>query len=371
MGMPKDRNRPEATADLRRKAEEQIRTKSAEIPPPRSKQESSRLVHELEVHQIELEMQNAELLQVREQMEMALDKYTNLYDFAPVGYCTLDRQGTVVIANLTIATLFNIECSRLLGRRFGSFVADDYRQLFSDFLEKAFSCDTKSCDLKLTKEGNLPSFVRIEARPLISGNECHIAIIDISGRRRAEESFHQTRLRLAWVLEITSVGLWLNEMPLNRLTWDAQIKRLFYVDPDVEPTFDLFLSRLHPDDIEPTRLALENAIRTHTLYAIDHRAINPVSGEIRWIHSAGQATYAADDLPIHFDGLSYDITERKQTEDTIQRYNTDLICVNAELSRFNSVSVDRELRMIELKKEINELCVQYGQTPRYPLDFIK
>jgi len=57
--------------------------------------------------------------------------------------------------------------------------------------------------------------------------------------------------------------------------------------------------------------------------------------------------------------------------DIIQRYNTDLISVNAELNRFNSVSVERELRMIKLKKEINELCEQYGQPPRYPLDFVK
>ncbi len=319
-----------------------------------------------------MEMQNADLLQAREQMETALEKYTNLYDFAPVGYCTIDHEGVVRDANLTISTMLGIERSRLLGRRFGLIIDAAFRPLFSDFLEKVFGCrNTESCEVQLAKEGSIPFFVRIEARACSSGQVCHLAVTDVSGRKRAEESFHQTRMRLAWVLEKASVGLWFNEMPLNRLNWDAQTKQLFFVAPDVEPTIELFWNRVHPDDHEPTRLAMENGIRNQTLYEIDYRVVNPVTGEIRWIHAAGQAVYATDGTPIRFDGINYDITERKLNEDIIQRYNTNLISVNAELNRFNSVSVERELRMITLKKEINELCEQYGQPPRYPLDFVK
>ena len=369
----KNDKKPAVTAaELRRQAEDRLQANNAALQPARTEAEMQRRDHELEVHQIELEMQNAELLQAREQMEKALEKYTDLYDFAPVGYCTIDREGAVRDANLTISTLLGIERSKLLGRRFGRFIEDESRPLFSDFLEKVFSSrNTKSCEVKLAKKDGIPFFVRIEARTSHSEKECRIAVADVSGRKRAEESFHQSRMRLSWVLEKTSVGLWLNEMPLNRLTWDAQTKRLFFVAPDVEPTLDLFWNRVHPDDREPTQLAMENAIRNHTLYEIDHRVIDPVTGETRWIHSAGQAVYAADGTPIHFDGINYDITERKLNEDIIQRFNTDLISVNAELNRFNSVSVERELRMIELKKEINELCIQSGQPPRYPLDFVK
>ena len=66
-----------------------------------------------------------------------------------------------------------------------------------------------------------------------------------------------------------------------------------------------------------------------------------------------------------------DITERKQAEKLIQRHVEELCASNEELTRFNSATVGRELRMIELKKEINELCGQAGQQPRYPLDFEK
>ena len=72
-------------------------------------------------------MQNEELRQARDELETALEKYTDLYDFAPVGYFTLDRDGVIRAVNLTGAGLLGIERSRLLGRRFGLFVADGAR----------------------------------------------------------------------------------------------------------------------------------------------------------------------------------------------------------------------------------------------------
>jgi transcriptional regulator with PAS, ATPase and Fis domain len=326
MGIAKNKTQSTADTELRRKAEEQFDAKEVTTPSsPRTSLESRRLVHELEVHQIELEMQNAELLRARDQMEAALDKYADLYDFAPVGYCTLDREGTVQDANLTIATLLGIERSKMLGKRFGLFVVDEARQLFSDFLEKVFCCQcNESCEVRLTKEADPPLFVRIEARTFNSVQECRVAITDVSGRKRAEEKYHQSRARLAWVLEKTCIGSWLNDLPLKRLTWDAQTRRLFFVDPEDEPTIDLFWSRIHPDDREPTRLAVENALHNRTLYEIDHRAINPVTGEIRWIHSAGQAVYAADDTRIRFDGINYDITEIRTAREELQKAHDEM-----------------------------------------------
>ena len=85
--------------------------------------EAVRVLHELEVHQIELEMQNAELQKVRYELEGALEKYTDLYDFAPVGYCSLDESGLILEANLTGADMLGVERSRLIKRRLLPFLS--------------------------------------------------------------------------------------------------------------------------------------------------------------------------------------------------------------------------------------------------------
>jgi PAS domain S-box-containing protein len=167
--------------------------------------------------------------------------------------------------------------------------------------------------------------------------------IDITERKRAEEALRISRDRLAFVLNNTGIGLWLNSLPLNDLNWDNRTREFFFVLPDVEPTFDLFWSRLHPDDREPTRLAVEAALRDRTLYQIDHRAVNPDTGEIRWIRSAGKATYASDGIPIRFDGINYDITDRKQTEQALRQAEERLRVAlqNAPITVFNQ---DHELK---------------------------
>ena len=88
-------------------------------------------------------MQNAELRQARDELETALEKYTDLYDFAPVGYFTLDRKGTIRSVNLTGAALMGVERSRLVGRRFGFFVTDAARPTFTACLAKIFTIRAK------------------------------------------------------------------------------------------------------------------------------------------------------------------------------------------------------------------------------------
>ena len=187
-----------AAVELRRRAEEQLQANAPEASLSLTGGETQRHVHELEVHQIELEMQNSELRLARDEVETELENYTDLYDFAPVGYVTLDLNEIIHAVNLTGATLLGSERTRLIGRSFGQFIANEARQRFSEFLRKVFVSQTKeACELALLKGENQALFVQIEAVASASGLECRIGIIDISVRRQLEENLEILHTQLA------------------------------------------------------------------------------------------------------------------------------------------------------------------------------
>jgi two-component system cell cycle sensor histidine kinase/response regulator CckA len=173
---------------LRRRAEERLREPQSESGQARTEADTQHLVHELQVHQIELEMQNEELQKARDEMEAGLEKFSDLYDFAPVGYLTLDREGTVLEANLTSASLLGIERSRLVKRRFGSCVSASELPAFNTFLAQVFERRTRAfCEVTLLKKGKPQVELRLEAAVAASGRECRAVLADITERKRAEE----------------------------------------------------------------------------------------------------------------------------------------------------------------------------------------
>ena len=157
--------------------------KSMKVQLPRTEIMLQRLLHESEVRRIELEMQNADLREARDKAETTLREYTDLYDFAPVGFFTLDRSGIIRGVNLTGACLLGIRRTKLLGQRFGLFVSHPVRPVFIAFIEKIFeSGDIGSCEVTLTKDGMRPLHVQIEA---LAGKTGRIAALWSSTLRNA------------------------------------------------------------------------------------------------------------------------------------------------------------------------------------------
>jgi signal transduction histidine kinase/CheY-like chemotaxis protein len=179
---------PPTAAELRRRAEKRLREQPPETGHAQTDADRQRLVHELQVHQIELEMQNEELQKARDEMEAGLEKYSDLYDFAPVGYLTLDREGTIREANLTSTSLLGIERSRLLKRRFGLCVSAACLPAFTAFLTRVFASKAReSCEVTILKEGKPQVELRLEAVVAAAGRECRAVLEDITERKRAEE----------------------------------------------------------------------------------------------------------------------------------------------------------------------------------------
>jgi len=187
--VPKDKTPAPETHRLRHQAEERLRGNVPAHPCPEAVEDLQRLNHELHVHQIELEMQNEELHRAKDEAEEALARYLDLYEFAPVGYVTLDPKGTILAVNLTGATLLGTERSRLVGLPFQAFLAAGQAPLFG-FLDKAFSGQRKQfCEITLKPSGKAELYVRLEAQAANSGKECRVALVDITDLRQ-EELFH-------------------------------------------------------------------------------------------------------------------------------------------------------------------------------------
>lgn len=147
---------------------------------------SMRLIQELRVHQAELEMQNEELNRTRDELEQALKNYTDLYDFAPVGYFSLSRDGTIRAVNLTGTQLLSVERSRLIGRSLLLLFFAESRRIFSDFLDKVFAGEgEQSCEVILTRKDLPPLHVQINGN--LVGDECFAAVMNITERKELEK----------------------------------------------------------------------------------------------------------------------------------------------------------------------------------------
>ena len=171
------------------------------------------MLHELEVHQIELEMQNAELQKVRYELEGALGKYTDLYDFAPVGYCSLDESGLILEANLTGADMLGVERSRLIKRRLLPFLSAVSRPAYLAFLERVFSgTRDQVCEVLLLKESGGTMWAALRATAPVAlkgtGKWCRVTFGDITARKEAEENLRTSEARFRALFELGPVAVY-------------------------------------------------------------------------------------------------------------------------------------------------------------------
>ena len=188
---------PPLMRTLYRRAQAQLRkqrsSQKSEGTDPTLETDPQRLVHELQVHQIELEMQNGELEEAREKLEALLVDYTDLYDFAPVGYMSLNEQGQILKVNLTGASLLGVGRSRLIHRSLPAYVSSANRPMFLNFLKQVFAGSAKQvCETNLLREGGASFWVNIHgvAASSAGGSQkwCRVVVSDITALKLSEEA---------------------------------------------------------------------------------------------------------------------------------------------------------------------------------------
>jgi two-component system CheB/CheR fusion protein len=199
------RKRPDPK-DLRSRAEEWLRSRKAAAPA--GPKDDLRTVHELQVHEIELELQNEELRETRQALEVALARQTELFDFAPVGYFALGTLGEVVQVNFAGARLLDLDRSRVTGRRFSEFVSLRDVQAWDEFAAGLRNDPDQVLPMR-TIELALASrhgavLARVTAPTASPGSAVLLAVEDVTARRRAEEALREELHRRDEFLAILS-----------------------------------------------------------------------------------------------------------------------------------------------------------------------
>jgi PAS domain S-box-containing protein len=146
---------------------------------------AERLINELLLQKAELETQFSELRESYYALELRLERYKLFYEFAPVGYLSIDLNGNIIKSNYAVKGLVGLKGAQINQLPFARFVVEEDQPLFTAFLEKVF-CERagkKTCELRLSKKGSSTISVLIEAQISGSGLECMVAIIDITRLR--------------------------------------------------------------------------------------------------------------------------------------------------------------------------------------------
>ena len=318
--------KPETTSseDLRRRAEARVNS----LAPPTLEDgsvlgeaaalQALRQLHELQVHQLEVEMQNEELHQIQQDLVKALEDYTELYDFAPVGYLSLQRDGRITRANLEAGRLLGQERARLMTRRLADFLADSDKPAFAAYLQQVFLGESlKPLESRVPRPGAPPLSLLMEAALSADGRLCRIVLTDITRIREAEaglQESHERLGKLSWRLPGMIYQFRLFPDGRSCFPYSSEgIRALFGLEPEAvrEDGRSLF-AVIHPEDSAALMASIQQSALTLEPWHRDFRVELPEIGT-RWLSGAAQPEPLADGS-ILWHGFASDITARLEAE---------------------------------------------------------
>jgi len=282
------------------------------------------LVHEVQAHQVELQMQNEELKRTKLEMNNALAKYSALYDFAPIGLFTLDENRCILEVNIAGAELLGVKRANLLNRPFELFVALEDCQSFIAFSKSAFETSARQiCELSLLRDRVPTLYARIEGMAtrchISDGKQFRIAVMDITERKRAEDSLRLSEEKFRLAFENAFVGIAQTNRDKRIVEINQEFCRMLgYTKEELlgRSLFDF----IHPDDLDACIAGAER---------VENRVIAKLSIKTRYLRRNGTSIWADVIVSVvHEDKsksksqfnlvVAKDITQQKMAEDALQ-----------------------------------------------------
>jgi len=304
--------------NLRQKAEELLKMNPSQADSSLSAIETVKLIHELEVHQIELELQNEELILARSNVQKIAEKYTELYDLAPSGYFTLSLEGEVLNLNLCGAQMLGKVRSLLTGSRFDLVVSKDTRPIFYLFLERVFNNKSKeTCEVKLLTNGDNPTYVLLTGIITENQMQCNITMVDITRGKQLEERL----LFITKAVESAGEAIGISDAQGHHIYQNKALSDLFGYDTAEE----LQAAGGGPKTMKDPGVAKElfDTIMKGKHWSGELELVTK-SGSVFPAYEHANAITDSEGNIIGLIGIIKDITERKSAENKIRFLNETL-----------------------------------------------
>jgi PAS domain S-box-containing protein len=320
-------------------------------------------VHELQVHQIELETQNEELRQAQETITESRNRYVDLYDFAPVGYVTLDPQGLIVDLNLKGARLLGAPRNSLIQRPFILFVAPGDRQTFHTYhCQLAVGPGNQSCELEINPQQAPAIAVSLESLAIVEAGgrvlQYRVAITDITRRRKAEADLCRSEEKFRLLYEKAPLGYQsLNEDGIIREVNQAWLELLGYSRQEVIGHW--FGDFLPPGYVERSPEHFACVMGAGEVCNLNFDLVRKDGAQVA-VSFHGRVAFDDQGGFIQTLCMFQDITERKQAEEEIARKRDQLRALAGRLAEVEEA--ERQHLARELHDQVCQSLTALGLT---------
>jgi PAS domain S-box-containing protein len=248
-------------------------------------------------------------------------RYRAIVEASPECVKLLSPDGTLLQMNHAgMAMVEADEASDALGQCIYNIIAPEYREEYRAFNERVCRGEGGTKEFDIIGFKGTRRHMETTAVPLASpdGKFTHLAVTrDVTGRVEANRALAESRARLDHAVRVSGIGFWYCDLPFDELIWDERVKEHFWFPPNERITIEMFYARLHPDDRERTRQAIERSIQSRLTYEIDYRTVNPVTAATKWIRARGGTVYDSGGQPVRFDGVTVDVTVHKRAEESL------------------------------------------------------
>ena len=270
----------------------------------------------------------------KQRLSAERERFVQLFDQAPTFLAVLAGPDHVIeLANPGYLKL--IGHRSVVGRRLADALPDAVAQGYLTLLDevyrtgKSFSAFGAKYAVQASPEGPIDErYVDFVYQPMTDRDGSIIGIlvqgVDVTSRAAADHALALNRARLDYATRLSGVGFWYCDLPFDELEWDEQVKEHFFFAPTARITIHDFYARIHEEDRNPTRDAIDVSIRHRTPYDIIYRTVHPLTGAVKWIRALGGTDYADDGTPTHFDGVTVDVSAQKLDQQRVSMLNHQL-----------------------------------------------